>query len=123
MMADYTRPSVLRDVSYNDMTAEIITQAANDHDYIAIKAFEYTGKIFGQKLADTVVHTSPEAIFLSGDLVNAGDYLLDPAIYNMEKFMVKSFRKTVKLRVSELIGKNSAILGASALGWKEFGSK
>ncbi|SMD32727.1 glucokinase [Reichenbachiella faecimaris] len=123
MMADYTRPSVLRDVSYNDMTAEMITNAAKDHDYIAIKAFEYTGQIFGQKLADTVVHTSPEAIFLFGGLVNAGDYLLDPATYYMEKFMFKPFKKTVKLLPSSLMDQNAAVLGAAALGWEEFSKK
>ncbi|MEO9964891.1 MAG: ROK family protein [Reichenbachiella sp.] len=123
MMADYTRPSVLRDVSYNDMTAEMITKAARDHDYIAIKAFEYTGQIFGQKLADTVVHTSPEAIFLFGGLVNAGDYLLDPANYYMEKFMFKPFKKSVKLIPSSLMEKNAAVLGAAALGWEEFDIK
>ncbi|MEP2023650.1 MAG: ROK family protein [Reichenbachiella sp.] len=123
MMADYTRPSVLRDVSYNDMTAEMITNAAKDHDYIAIKAFEYTGQIFGQKLADTVVHTSPEAIFLFGGLVNAGDYLLDPATYYMEKFMFKPFKNTVKLLPSSLMDRNAAVLGAAALGWKEFKKK
>ena len=119
MMADYSRPSVLRDVSYNEMTAEIITNAAKNHDYIAIKAFEYTGQIFGQKLADTVVHTSPEAIFLFGEMVNAGDYLLDPATYYMEKFMFKPFKNSVKLMPSSLMDRNVAILGAAALGWDE----
>lgn len=123
MMADYARPSVLRDVSYNDMTAEMITNAAREHDYIAIKAFEYTGQIFGQKLADTVVHTSPEAIFLFGGLVNAGDYLLDPAVYYMEKFMFKPFKKSVKLLPSALMDKNAAVLGAAALAWDELGDK
>lgn len=123
MMADYTRPSVLRDVSYNDMTAEMITEAAKNHDYIAIKAFEYTGQIFGQKLADTVVHTSPEAIFLFGGLVKAGDYLLDPALYYMEKFMFKPFKKSVKLLPSSLMERNAAVLGAAALGWEEFSGK
>lgn len=123
MMADYTRPSVLRDVSYNDMTAEMITEAAKNHDYIAIKAFEYTGQVFGQKLADTVVHTSPEAIFLFGGLVNAGDYLLDPALYYMEKFMFKPFRKSVKLLPSQLMDRNAAVLGAAALAWEEFKGK
>ncbi|UXX77968.1 ROK family protein [Reichenbachiella carrageenanivorans] len=119
MMADYTRPSVLRDVSYNAMSAEMITNAAKDHDYIAIKAFEYTGQIFGQKLADTVVHSSPEAIFLFGGLVNAGDYLMDPATYYMEKFMFKPFKKSVKLVPSSLMDRNAAVLGAAALGWEE----
>lgn len=118
MMADYSRPSILRDVSYNDMTAKMITDAAKDHDYIAIKAFEYTGRVFGQKLADTVLHTSPEAIFLFGGLVNAGDYLLDPANYYMEESMFKPFKKSVKLVASSLMDKNAAVLGAAALAWE-----
>lgn len=123
LMADYARPSVLRDISYNEMTAERITEAAINHDYIAIKAFEYTGRIFGQKLADTVVHTSPEAIFLFGGMIKAGDYLLDPAIYYMEKFMFKPFKNSVKLITTSVENNNAALLGASVLIWNQLKSK
>ena len=71
MLADFTQPSCLRDVSYNDLTAKMITEAAKEHDFIAIKAFEYTGKILGIKLDDTVIHTSPQAIFLFGGFIHA----------------------------------------------------
>ncbi len=119
MLADYTDPSVLRGVSYDDLNAKMITEAANNNDFIAIKAFEYTGEILGIKLADTVVHTSPQAIFLFGGLVNAGKYLFDPAIKHMERTMFKAFRGTVKLLPSALMDKNAAVLGAAALAWNE----
>ena len=119
MLADYTEPSVLRGVSFNDLNAKMITEAAIENDFIAIKSFAYTGKILGQKLADTVVHTSPEAIFLFGGLVNAGKYLFEPAIKSMEKQLFKVFRGTVKLLPSELMDKNAAVLGAAALAWNE----
>lgn len=117
LMADYTEPSILRDIGYNQLTAKMITDAAQDGDFIAIKAFEYTGNLLGMKLADTVLHTSPEAIFLFGGLVKAGKYLFDPAKKQMESSMLKSFKNTVKLLPSELMDKNAAVLGAAALAW------
>lgn len=120
LMADYTRPSVLRDIPYNEIDGRVIAEAAKNHDYIAIKAFEYTGKILGQKLADTVLHTSPKTIFLFGGLVQAGEYLLDPAKHYMEEKMFKPFKNMVDLRPSSLMDKNAAVLGAAALGWTEF---
>jgi glucokinase len=119
LLADYTQDSVLRGVSYDDLNAKMITEAAANNDFIAIKAFKYTGEILGLKLADTVAHTSPQAIFLFGGLVNAGKYLFDPAIKNMEKTMFKAFRGTVELLPSSLMDKNAAVLGAAALAWDE----
>ncbi len=119
LLADYTEPSFLRDVSYNKLTAKMITEAAQQGDFIAIKAFEYTGKMLGMKLADTVLHTSPEAIFLFGGLVKAGDYLFEPTQKYMNKKMLKSFKNTVQLLPSALMNKNAAVLGAAALAWEE----
>ncbi len=121
LMAEETEASDLRNIPYDELTALMITEAANKQDPLAIKAFEYTGKILGEKLADTVVHTSPEAIFLFGGLVKAGDYLLKPTKKYMEDFIFKMFKNKVKLLPSGLMDKNAAVLGASALVWKEFG--
>ena len=121
LMAEETEASDLRNIPYDELTALMITGAANKQDPLAIKAFEYTGKILGEKLADTVVHTSPEAIFLFGGLVKAGDYLLKPTKKYMEDCIFKMFKNKVKILPSGLMDKNSAVLGASALVWKEFG--
>ncbi len=120
LLADYTDKSELRQISYDDLTAEFITQAAMRKDPIAIAAFEYTGRILGIKLADTMVHTSPEAIFLFGGLVLAGDYIFKPTHDHMEKNMFPVFRNKLKLLPSGLMDKNAAVLGAAALVWKEF---
>lgn len=117
MLAYYTQPSLLREINYNDLNAEMITEAAHKEDFIAIKSFEYTGKILGLKLADTVLYTSPEAIFLFGGLVNAGKYLLKPVQKYMEKNVFRPFKNTVKLLPSKLMNKNAAVLGVAALAW------
>lgn len=118
LLADYTCDSELRGVSFNDLSGRMITDAALRGDFIAEQAFEYTGRVLGMKLADTVAHFSPEAIFLFGGLVNAGDHLLKPAKHHMEDNMLRNFKGKVDLLVSGLQNKNAAVLGASSLIWK-----
>jgi len=119
LLADYLEDSVLRGIPFDDLTAKMITDAALEGDPIAIKAFDYTGRIFGMKLADTVAHFSPEAIFLFGGLVHAGDLLMKPAHQQMEDNIMKNYKGKVKLLVSGLQDKNAAVLGASSLAWNE----
>ena len=119
LLCSETIPSVLRDISFTDMTAKQIANAAKDGDEIAKMAFDYTGKILGMKLADTVAHTSPEAIFLFGGLTNAGDILFKPTIEHFEYNLLKVYKNKIKILPSGLQETNAAVLGASALAWKE----
>lgn len=119
LLADYTEESALRGIAFDKLSAKMITEAALDDDFIAKQAFEYTGKILGQKLADTVAHFSPEAIILFGGLVRAGDYLLVPTQKHMDDYMLSNYKGKVKLIVSGLQDKNAAVLGAGSLAWKE----
>jgi glucokinase len=68
IMSDSIEDSELRDLSFNDMTALDIAEAAERGDILAKRAFEHTGEMLGLKLADLVAHTNPEAIFLFGGL-------------------------------------------------------
>jgi len=111
--------SKLRDISFNDMTAKMIADAAKEGDDIAKKAFDITANILGMKLADTVAHTSPEAIFLFGGLTNAGDILFKPTRESFENNLLKVFKNKIKILPSGLQETNAAVLGASALAWKE----
>lgn len=119
LLADSLEDSEFRDVTFNQLNAKMITDAAKKGDKIALEAFEYTGKILGEALADTVAHTSPEAIFLFGGLANAGEYILEPTKRHMELNLLKIFRDKVKILPSGLTETNAAVMGASALVWKE----
>ncbi|HYG38795.1 MAG TPA: ROK family protein [Cytophagales bacterium] len=123
LLADYTESSELHNYSFNELTAEMITEAGLRGDKIALEAFEYTARILGMKLADTVAHTSPEAIILFGGLVNANELIFTPTLYHMEKNMLAIYKNKVKLLPSKLMNKNAAVLGASALIWKEIEDK
>jgi glucokinase len=119
LIADSLDESELRGVSFNQLSAEMITHYAKRGDKIAIQSFEYTGQVLGQKLADVVAHFSPEAIFLFGGLAKAGDFILQPTKKAMEDNMMQIFKGKVKLLISGLGEVNAAIMGASALIWKE----
>lgn len=119
LLADHLEDSEFRNISYNQLTAEMITKAALNGDALAIEAYEYTGMLLGQALADAVTITSPEAIFLFGGLAKAGKYIFEPTKKYMEMHMLSNFRNKVKLLPSGIDGKNAAVLGASALIWQE----
>lgn len=119
IMADSIKDSELRTLSFNDLDAKKIHNAALNGDPIALEAFEHTGRMLGFKLADLVAHTNPEAIFLFGGLALAEDLIFEPARKSMEEHLLSIYRGKVKLLPSGLSTKNAAVLGASSLVWAE----
>ncbi|RPH32380.1 MAG: ROK family protein [Bacteroidales bacterium] len=119
LLAQSAKPSTLRGINFEELTSKMVTEAALNGDTIALDAFEYTGRILGIKLADTVALFSPEAIFLFGGVAKAGNLIIEPTKRYMEEFMFPIFRNKVKLLPSGLEGKNAAVLGAAALIWQE----
>ncbi|MBN3034425.1 MAG: ROK family protein [Bacteroidales bacterium] len=119
LLAEMTEPSALRKVSFENLSAHMIDEAARSGDPIALEAFDRTGRVLGLKLADAVAHTSPSAIFLFGGLAQAGDLIFKPVQHYMEEYMLNIFKNKVKLLPSKLPPGDAAILGASALVWKE----
>ena len=119
LLADSMEDSILRTISFADLSTRTITEAAENGDKLAIKAFEYTGKILGMKLSDFVVHTDPEAIFLLGGLSKAGKHIFAPAQKHMKKYLMPLFQdKNIQLQPSGLKDDDAPILGASSLVWK-----
>jgi len=112
-------PSELREINPESITSKIIFEAAQRGDKLALEAFDRTARYLGWKLADSIAHTSPEAIILCGGLAAAGDFIFTPTKKYMEEFLLNIFKNKVRLLPSGLPPGNSAILGAAALIWKE----
>ena len=119
LLAESIEPSMLRHVSFEDLTSKSVTDAALKKDPIALKAFEITADILGKTLADSVAYTSPEAFILFGGLAKAGDLLLVPLRLRMEHHMLNIFKNKVKILPSGMTEGNTAVLGAGALIWNE----
>lgn len=117
LLADHLEPSELRGISFEDLNTKMITDSALRGDVVARACFEYTGRILGMKLADAVVHTDPEAIFIFGGLAQAGELIFTPTIRSMEQNLMPLFRNKVKVLPSGLSNQAAPILGASSLIW------
>ena len=120
LMATMTCDSELRSIPYDKFEAKMLSDAAKKNDPIALEAFERTGRVLGEALADLTAITSPEAIILFGGLANAGDLILKPTYRHMEENQLTVFKGKVKLLMSGIQDKNVAILGGAALIWKQY---
>ncbi|MCR5408380.1 MAG: ROK family protein [Bacteroidales bacterium] len=109
-------PSELR--SLDKITSKDVYDAAKDGDKLAIKIFEYTGRILGEKLADFIEFSAPEAIVLFGGLARSKEFLTEPILNAMNANVLPLWRNKVKLVYSSLKESDAAILGASALAWE-----
>lgn len=119
LLADHTVESEMRHVSFEDLSADMISESALRGDKIALEAFDYTARILAMKLADAVAHTSPEAIILFGGLTRAGQNLFVPLQKYFEGFLLNIYKNKIKILRSGIMDKNVAVLGASALIWNE----
>ena len=109
-------PSELR--SLDKITSKDVYDAAKDGDKLAIKIFDYTGRILGEKLADFIEFSAPEAIVLFGGLARSKEFLTEPILNAMNANVLPLWRNKVKLVYSSLKESDAAILGASALAWE-----
>lgn len=111
--------SLLADKSFRELDSKMIFEAAEKGDKVALEVFEKTGAWLGLELANTVHYLSPEAIFLFGGPTAAGDFIFKPTKENMEKHLLPFFKNKIKILPSKLKPGDAAIVGASALVWKE----
>lgn len=109
-------PSILR--SLDNITSKDVYEAAKEGDKLAVKIFEFTGKILGQSFSDFVAFSAPEAIVLFGGLARAKDFLYEPIMNSMNENLLPLWKNKIKIVFSQLKESDAAILGASALAWE-----
>ncbi len=109
-------PSVLRHLE--NIASKDVYEAAKEGDRLALRIFDYTGKMLGRSFADFIAFSSPEAIVLFGGLARAKEFLLAPMEEAMNANVLSLWKGKVKIVFSELKESDAAILGASALAWE-----
>jgi glucokinase len=119
LMATCNDSSKLRDITFNDLTGQIISNFAAVGDPIALKAFNFTGNILGRAMANLAAHFSPEMIVLFGGLVNSGDLLLDPTLRYFEEKLLNVHKGKIPVVISKLNDATAGILGAGSLILRE----
>lgn len=114
-LAESDEPSLLRGI--DKINSKDIYDAACQGDNLAIRVLDYTGTLLGQKLADFIAFSAPEAIILFGGLARARKFLEEPVRRAMNDNVVSLWRNKVNLLFSPLKESDAAILGAAALAW------
>ena len=109
-------PSLLRNCE--TIASKDVYDAAKEGDKLALKVFEFTGKILGRSLADFIAFSAPEAIVLFGGLARAKEFLTEPILESMNANVLNLWQNKVELIYSQLKESDAAILGASALAWE-----
>ena len=109
-------PSVLRNL--DSIASKDVYDAAKEGDKLALRIFEFTGKMLGRSFADFVAFSAPEAIVLFGGLARAKEFLTAPIEEAMNANLLPLWRGKVKIVYSQLKESDAAILGASALAWE-----
>ena len=112
-----TKPTLLRKLDIDHITSYDVYKAAEAGDEVAKEIFEFTGSMLGQKLADFVAFSAPEAIILFGGLTKSGHWIMDPIVKALNENVMSIWVDKVKVLVSTLKDSDAAILGASSLAW------
>ena len=113
-MSDYPN-SILTKVPFHGMTGKNVSDAAKMSDPLAIATYEKTGYLLGIALANAVTFSSPEAIFLMGGPIQAGDVFLDPIKKSFLKHKLFIYDREIPILLSSLPENDVALLGAAAL--------
>ena len=102
-----------------EMDARAVAELAQAGDAIAIEAYRQTGEMLGFSLANSVAYTSPEAIFLFGGLIRAGEILFKPTRESFEKNLLNNYKGHIHIHPSALHESDAAVLGAASIIWNE----
>ena len=108
-------PSALKDLK--TISIETVTHYCDQGDNVAIEAFRRLGFKLGLGLANYASILNPEAIILTGDMMQAGKWLIRPLRKSFDEHVFHNIQGDTRLLVSILKEGERDVLGASALAW------
>ncbi|MFZ2286810.1 MAG: ROK family protein [Bacteroidales bacterium] len=119
LLSDRRDESLLRELRGSEITSRRVAEAAAAGDVIAKEAMDQTARMIALGIANAVIFSSPETIFLFGGLAQAGEAIFEPVRKYANELVQPIFRGTFNVMPSGLPEARAAILGASALIWKD----
>jgi len=112
-----TRITDLVDNDLNKITPEIVAQAANEGDEIALEIWNSVGHYLGTGIANICVAFGPERVVLAGGVASAGDLLLTPIKKTLQERVFVMPIEKVEVVLGSL-GDDAGILGMAK--WANF---
>ncbi|GJM34110.1 MAG: glucokinase [Saprospiraceae bacterium] len=119
LLAQTKEKSTLARYTSDKLEAKTIFDMAKAGDSLAKTAFEYTGKLLGSKMAELATVLCPEAFFLSGGVIAAGDFILEPTIHHFNANLLPIMQGKINILPSSLGADNAALLGAASMVWEK----
>ena len=114
-LLDEGEPSALKDLK--NISVQTVSYYCDKGDVVAIEAFRRLGFMLGLGLANYASILNPEAIILTGDMMQAGKWLIKPMRKSFEEHVFRNIQRDTRLLVSILKEGERDVLGASALAW------
>ena len=115
LIAESNEPTLLSNLETIDIKSVI--ECCDQGDRVAIEAFRKVGVMLGIGLANYASILNPEAIILTGDMMQAGKWLLRPMRATFDEHVFRNIKGKVRILVSILKEGERDVLGASALAW------
>lgn len=112
------RESTLKKIPSGKLTSKDVAIAAHEGDALAIETLRFTGDVLGEACAQFAAFTDPEAIILFGGVAHAGEELTSAMEESFDRNALSLYKGKVRFLLSGLSESDSALLGASALGWE-----
>ena len=116
MISEEGRESILQSV--DTLTPQVIAEACEQNDEVAIEAFQRTGRILGRALATYASLVDPEKIILTGDMTVYSKWMMDILKESFEAHIFQNLKGKVDITISPLNNNERDVLGASALAWE-----
>jgi glucokinase len=108
-------PSALKGLK--NISVQSVAYYCDQGDQVAIEAMRRLGFMLGLGLANYASILNPEAIILTGDMMQAGKWLLRPMRKSFDEHVFHNIQGETRLLVSILKEGERDVLGASALAW------
>lgn len=108
-------PSLMRNIE--NINVQSLLFCCQKGDTIALEAVRRSGVILGRALANYASVLNPEAIILTGDILQFVEWLMPSVRQTIEENVFHNLRGRVRILASILDEENRTLLGASALAW------
>ena len=115
LIAESKEPTLMSELPELDIVP--IANCCDKGDKLAIEAYRRVGTMLGLGLANYASILNPEAIILTGDMMEAGKWLLKPMRKSFDEHVFHNIRNKTRILVSILKEGERDVLGASALAW------
>jgi glucokinase len=116
-LLDQGKPSLIRELVNGDwsaITPEVIGQAANKGDPMALDIYDFVADCLATAFASATYLIQPQAFIVGGGVAQSGSILFDPLRKHLRERLSPFFAERIEVKTAEL-GTDAGVIGAATL--------